>query len=408
MAERFAKKIAVTAKKSNSSGEDSGKASVAKLENPKTKRAKIDADPSSHKVPHSGAQGTMPIPTLKGKEVLGDPIRIPLANMSEAEVKEQLRLQGKAFFENRTEAEMKDYLNSLFDWFLGGAMMAQFFSSAISDLAALPKIKKCFHEVATKLQNDKVNMKEAITQVSALTEERDKLNTNNILQQQQLVTEKAEKLKAIAETKSVSEELTAEIDKHKQREKELESEVDKLGKLWEESSEVYFHAAIKQMKYLNPEVELRTRGMSTLSVVEDGKWFRVEANGNLECSPGDEELVSPVITKEVEDVAQEVTENTPTNEDVAAEALLNSDNLFCAHRRSHHLPMWDLLKPGLSDEDSGHNWHFLISLGGKLEQEGVAGCHISRNKSDKSLRNSFSYYWPIPDFFNQFKFFSHP
>ncbi|KAJ1388201.1 putative Rrf2 family protein transcriptional regulatorputative [Sesbania bispinosa] len=55
------------------------------------------------------------------------------------------------------------------------------------------------------------------------------------------------------------------------------------------------------------------------ATVEDGKWFRVEANYNIECPPGDEESVTPRLPKEAEDITQEVTEIIPVNEDVAAE-----------------------------------------------------------------------------------------
>ncbi|KAJ1403746.1 restriction endonuclease subunit [Sesbania bispinosa] len=61
--------------------------------------------------------------------------------------------------------------------------MAQFFVHAVGDLVALPKIKKSFHKVATKLESDEVKMGEALAQVKALTEKRDKLNADNILQE---------------------------------------------------------------------------------------------------------------------------------------------------------------------------------------------------------------------------------
>ncbi|KAJ1393836.1 hypothetical protein SESBI_34656, partial [Sesbania bispinosa] len=205
MAKRLAKKAAVAAKNQVPSEEASGKASDLKFEIPKSKRAKIHVDPSSHQVPHSGAQGTSSTSNLKGK------------------------------------AE------------------AEFFLALLPTSSCSLRLKNNFHEVATKLQNDEVKMNEAIAQVTALTEERDKLNASNILQQQQLVTEKAENLQVVAEIKRVSEDLVAEIERHKQREKELEGEIEKLGKLWKESSEVYFHAAIKQIKYLNPGVELKSR-----------------------------------------------------------------------------------------------------------------------------------------------------
>ncbi|KAJ1382775.1 VWA domain-containing protein [Sesbania bispinosa] len=141
---------------------------------------------------YSSSWGTSSTPSGddNGKSKMGEPSRLPIVDMSDAEVKEQLRLQGKKLFEGKSEEEMKDYLNTLSDWYLGGAMMAQFFVQVVIDLAALPKIKKSFHEVASKLQSDEVIMNEALAKVKALTEERDNLNASNILQQ--LVMEKAE------------------------------------------------------------------------------------------------------------------------------------------------------------------------------------------------------------------------
>ncbi|KAJ1415548.1 putative tudor domain-containing protein 6-like isoform X1 [Sesbania bispinosa] len=119
----------------------------------------------------------------------------------------------------------------------------------------------------------------------AEAEERDKLNADNILQQQ-LVMKKADKLKAETQAQKVVSDLNdlkAEIEGHKLNEKKLEDEIERLGKLWEESADVH-------------GVEIRTRGMSTLCTVEDGKWYRVEVDDNVECPLADEEPTSPILS----------------------------------------------------------------------------------------------------------------
>ncbi|KAJ1404874.1 hypothetical protein SESBI_26276 [Sesbania bispinosa] len=79
------------------------------------------------------------------------------------------------------------------------------------------------------------------------------------------LTETTEKLKAASEAQTTVCDLKAEVDDHK-------------------------------MKFLNPGVELRTRGMSTLCMVQDGKWYQDEVDGNVPCSLGDEETTSSVLT----------------------------------------------------------------------------------------------------------------
>ncbi|KAJ1378005.1 hypothetical protein SESBI_48308 [Sesbania bispinosa] len=118
----------------------------------------------------------------KGKAKIGAMTQLPIVDMIEAEVKEQLRLQRKKLFEGKLEEEMKDYLNTLLD---------------------------CFHEVETKSQLNEVIINEALAKVKALTEEWDNLNVANILQQQQLVMEKADKLKVITEAKKATDDLNS-------------------------------------------------------------------------------------------------------------------------------------------------------------------------------------------------------
>ncbi|KAJ1404875.1 hypothetical protein SESBI_26277 [Sesbania bispinosa] len=111
-------------------------------------------------------------------------------------------------------------------------------------------------------------MTEALAKVQNLIEERDKLVADIVTLQKQLVAETTEKLKYTAKAQKVVCDLKAEVNDRKVKEKKSGEEIENLGKLWEESADVYFHAAIKQMKFLNPGVELQTRGMSTLCMVK--------------------------------------------------------------------------------------------------------------------------------------------
>ncbi|KAJ1379134.1 hypothetical protein SESBI_47185 [Sesbania bispinosa] len=56
------------------------------------------------------------------------------------------------------------------------------------------------------------------------------------------------------------------------------------------------------MRYLNPGVELNTRGMSALCAVEDGKWFRCDPSDNVECEPGDEVPSTPALHDDDEEI----------------------------------------------------------------------------------------------------------
>ncbi|KAJ1404842.1 hypothetical protein SESBI_26244, partial [Sesbania bispinosa] len=164
---------------------------------------------------------------------------------------------------------MKEYLDMFANWCLEGAMMAQYFTYIFDELAVLPYIKKDFQVVSAKLKSDEVKMTEAIAKVKTLTDDRDKLEAGMIVLQQKLASETAEKIKVFAEAKKEASTLELEKEDRDIKEKQFTVEIERLRKLWEESTDVYFHAAIKQIKFLNPIVEFRTRGMSTLCQVQD-------------------------------------------------------------------------------------------------------------------------------------------
>ncbi|KAJ1418503.1 putative myosin-2 heavy chain isoform X2 [Sesbania bispinosa] len=171
---------------------------------------------------------------------------------------------------------------------------------------------KELHRVAAKLETDELKLQNAIGQVKLLTEERDKLHATVIELTQQNKTLTDEKQKALSDVKTTIEVAKTateaaklaktKLDTLKEEIKELrlekekdEEEIESLRKLWEESSAVHFHVAIKQIKFLNLGVELITWGMSTLCVVQNGKWYHVEPTGNVESVPGDEEPASTVL-----------------------------------------------------------------------------------------------------------------
>ncbi|KAJ1443060.1 hypothetical protein SESBI_00336 [Sesbania bispinosa] len=91
----------------------------------------------------------------------------------------------------------------------------------------------------------------------------------------------------------MAEDLEAAKEGWKLRAAEYEKEIQRVEYLWDESVECFFHNAIDQIKYLNPGVELRTRGMSTLCVVRDGKWYRGTGKFFVEELPGEAEITPP-------------------------------------------------------------------------------------------------------------------
>ncbi|KAJ1404873.1 hypothetical protein SESBI_26275 [Sesbania bispinosa] len=128
-----------------------------------------------------------------------------------------------------------------------------------------------------------------------MTEECDKLLEDIVTLQKQLVAKTAENLQATVEAQKAVCGLKAEVDDRK-------------------------------MKFLNLGVELQTRGMSTLCMVQDGKWYRVEVNGNVPCSPGDEEPTSPILTTNKEETLKsdqkkpEANDVVPTTNKVVLES----------------------------------------------------------------------------------------
>ncbi|KAJ1426558.1 hypothetical protein SESBI_10302 [Sesbania bispinosa] len=153
-----------------------------------------------------------------------------------------LSRQGHWIFTGALASNMKDFLGQVGTWCLRGAMMAKFFHNTINEVAVLPAIKKDFEAVTQKLKAYEVKMTEAFG--------------------------KAEW---------------------------FEAEIEQVEDLWEESAECFFHTAINHIKFLNPSVELRTKGMNTLCAVHDGKWYRGVVKYFVEEMPGDEEICPPSI-----------------------------------------------------------------------------------------------------------------
>ncbi|KAJ1397453.1 hypothetical protein SESBI_31786 [Sesbania bispinosa] len=302
MANRLVKRNVAAAKKTKNVGEASGKDSQ-EIEEPKAKCTKVDVVPEKKIPEKKGPQlklkgSTLTVPPSgdreKGKKVIGT--SLPTSKMTEEEVRHHLVVQRRRVFGGKTEEEMTEYLNTMTDWCMGGAMLAQFFVGAVRDLAVLPTLKKNFHQVAAKLEVDELKLQSALGQVKLLTDERDKLSTSVSELSLQKHTLTIEKQKALDDAKVAADEakaVTTELELLRKEIRDLkkeknEEEIKTLRILWEESAGVYFHTAIKQMKFLNPGVELKTWGMSTLCLVENGKWYHAQPGGNVECEPGDE------------------------------------------------------------------------------------------------------------------------
>ncbi|KAJ1417823.1 hypothetical protein SESBI_16284 [Sesbania bispinosa] len=159
IANRLAKRNAAAAKKAKNVGEASWKESQYG-EEPKAKRPKMDAVPEK-KAPQLKLKGsTSTVPPSgdkeKGKKVIG--ADLPTSETTEEEVRHHLAVQGLRIFGGKTEQEMTEYLNTMTDWCIGGAMLAQFFVGAMRDLAALPTLKKNFHHVTAKLEVDELKL----------------------------------------------------------------------------------------------------------------------------------------------------------------------------------------------------------------------------------------------------------
>ncbi|KAJ1438455.1 hypothetical protein SESBI_03070 [Sesbania bispinosa] len=193
-------------------------------------KKKRETDEDSGVDPQAVEQERVKRPKGKGTEVYG--VGLPASNMTEVEVRKHLAVQGKALFQGKSVEEMSDFLNVASDWGMQFVMMAQYSVGATRDLAAfLPK--------KTELERKKVE------------------DTSK------MAAEEAEAAK-LAQT---------EVNTLQERVKELELEVEKekdenetMEKIWIDAFEVYFHAAIKQMKYLNPGVDLNTRGSGSVVI----------------------------------------------------------------------------------------------------------------------------------------------
>ncbi|KAJ1424007.1 integrase [Sesbania bispinosa] len=250
MADRLLKRnIAATTKKAKNVGETFGKDSE-NIKEPKAKRPKVDTVPEgkfSLKNKASASNAASTDDKGKGKKLFGS--GLPTSEMLDEEVRHHLAVQGRRVFGQKSEEEMTDYLNAMSEWCMGGTMLTQYFVGAIKDLAALPKLKKSFHEGLAEYKRHRPHP---------------------------------------------SKQNTYLLD-------EAKTTTDELELLREESAGVYFHAAIKQIKFLNLGVELKTQGMSTLCLIENGKWYRAQPEGNVEYEPGDEELASPVLQADAEE-----------------------------------------------------------------------------------------------------------
>ncbi|KAJ1396395.1 putative testis-specific Y-encoded-like protein 2 [Sesbania bispinosa] len=89
---------------------------------------------------------------------------------------------------------------------------------------------------------------------------------------------------------------------------------------WDKSVELYFHTAIDQIKFMNLLVEINTRGMDTMYVARNGKWYRVHGDGWCETSPSGVKRVPPpekdlVIAPAPEVPVKEIEVDVPTKED---------------------------------------------------------------------------------------------
>ncbi|KAJ1416728.1 hypothetical protein SESBI_17116 [Sesbania bispinosa] len=184
--------------------------------------------------------------------------------------------QGQRVFTGSSAAGMKDFLGQVGTWCLRGAMMAEFFHSTIDEVAALPQIKKDFEAVSKKLKDDEVMMQDALKKVKGLSDENLKLTDKNKELEEEieklksaLAAKRSEAIQAVIEKQKMAEDLENAMGEWKLKAAEYEKEIQRVEDLWDESAECFFHNAIDQIKFLNPGVELRTRGMSTLCVVRD-------------------------------------------------------------------------------------------------------------------------------------------
>ncbi|KAJ1388674.1 hypothetical protein SESBI_38941 [Sesbania bispinosa] len=176
--------------------------------------------------------------------------------------------------------------------------MAEFFHNIIDEVAALPTIKKDFEMVNENLKADEVKMTKALGMVKTLSDENIRLEESNTK-----LAEEVSRLKmALAEKQSEAIQVVLEkqkIVKDAHKDKEIwqkkvewyEAYIEWVEDLWEESAECFFHIAIEQIKFLNPDIELQT------------KVFVEEMPGNEEINPPP---IKPIMLKE--DVEREEKE----------------------------------------------------------------------------------------------------
>ncbi|KAJ1422249.1 hypothetical protein SESBI_13070 [Sesbania bispinosa] len=144
-------------------------------------------------------------------------------------------------------------------------------------------------------------MAEALEKVKTLTDDNLRLEEKNGKLQEEitqlkttLVAKKSETIQVVLEKQKTVEDFEAAKEEWKFKAANYEKEIQRVGDLWDESAECFFfHTAIDQIKYPNPKVELRTKGMSTLCVVRDGKWYRGVGKHFVEEQLGEEEIIPP-------------------------------------------------------------------------------------------------------------------
>ncbi|KAJ1382846.1 hypothetical protein SESBI_43899 [Sesbania bispinosa] len=211
-----------------------------------------------------------------------------------------LSQQGQRVFIGASASDMKEFLGQVRTWCLRGAMMAEFFHNTIDEVAALPNIKKDFESVTEKLNADEVKMTEALGKVKNLTDENLRLEENNTK-----LAEEITKLKAALAAKK-AEAIQVVLEKQKVVE---DAETEKEN--WRQNPNGM------KIRYLNPDVELRTKGMSTLCVVRDGKWYRGVGKYFMEEMPGDEEITpTPIMPIPLKEDVEREEKKRPTESEM--------------------------------------------------------------------------------------------
>ncbi|KAJ1402477.1 hypothetical protein SESBI_28013 [Sesbania bispinosa] len=235
------------------------------------------------------------------KDILGTP------DPEEDAAMKLLGQQGQRVFTGSSAAEMKDFLGQVGTWCLRGAMMAEFFHSTIDEVAALPQIKRDFEAVSKKLKDDEVVMQDALKKVKGLSDDNIRLTDKN-----KELEEEIKKLKSDLDTKR-SEAIQAVLEKQKMAE-----DLEGAREEW-------------KIKFLNPGVDLRTRGMSTLCVVRDGKWYRGTGKFFVEEDPSEVEIAPPPMHPLIleADIASGDMKGPSESEMVDAQILGLETSLMC-------------------------------------------------------------------------------